>query len=90
MFKIRETTNDWRHPRLSTSATGDREFCGYTHCRGQCGYPALFLTIDGVDYRMHGPMVAVGPVWQRAGWSGQRVFLEEAQAGPDPLRQYWR
>lgn len=31
------------HARLKTSVTGDQEFCADTHCRGDCGYPGLFL-----------------------------------------------
>ena len=31
------------HGFLTTSATGDQIFCVHTHCRGECGYPALFF-----------------------------------------------
>ena len=31
------------HPLLISSGTGDQRFCAYSHCRGECGFPALFL-----------------------------------------------
>lgn len=31
------------HALLTTNVTGDQEFCAESHCRGDCGYPGLFL-----------------------------------------------
>lgn len=84
------------HSTLMTPEMGDQQFCAYSHCRGECGYPALFLRdyIDSstpkssmdaggrhyVDYKAHGSMVACGPVWQPKAWDGVRFYLKRDEA----------
>lgn len=98
---------------FTTSLTGDTVFCGYTHCKGECGYPALLAPKywdhneveahyartwglerdeDGRPYSMvraRGVMVAYGPVFATADWSGDVVVIQH----PDVEKfteYYWR
>lgn len=68
----------------------ETKFCAYSHCHGQCGYPALFLRYDykhpnlgEVELKAHGNMVAHGPVWQQKEWHGERVYITDLVPGLD-------
>lgn len=37
------------HQALKSNVTGDRVFCAYSHCVGECGLPALFLKYAGPE-----------------------------------------
>jgi hypothetical protein len=65
-----------------------KKFCGYTHCRGDCGLPALVLrgqsgAYAGVELKTHSSMVACGPVFQpfrsNVKWVGEKVYLPDDQ-----------
>lgn len=90
-MKIHMVSSIRLHSTLQTTETGDQEFCAESFCRGQCGYPALFLrevvpagshgaSVDEegrhyYDYKAHGSVVSCGPVWQKKEWDGERVYL---------------
>lgn len=61
------------HPLLTTSVTGDQRFCAYSHCRGECGNPALF-------YRQYIDMGQ--PLWREAAEASKAPRDEQG-------RTYW-
>lgn len=64
------------HPILEATEPGKepRHFCGYSHCTGDCGLPAL-TTPDG--RKVFSSMVATGAVLQgfRGPWTGEKEVL---------------
>lgn len=99
---------EYRHCGLITDETGKQEFCAESHCRGECGRPALFLRWyyksssecskaivdeDGryyEDYKLHGTMVACGPMWQAKRWDGERVYLKrDDEEARHMIRKNW-
>lgn len=80
-----------RHPScpvVSIVTAKGRDFagCGGSWCMGGCGLPALVGCVDGLQVRLFGSQVAVGPMLQefRNPWRGATVEL------PDDLLQYLR
>jgi hypothetical protein len=70
------------------------QYCGYTHCKGECGYPALMLThpTHG-ELKAHSSMVAAGPVFQhRHKWEGTKVQVLDLDPSFDPnelVKRWW-
>jgi hypothetical protein len=68
-----QKTGIFEHPTLVTTATGDQRFCAYSHCSGECGYPALF-------YRLYIDMDQ--PLWREAAEASNAPQDEQG-------RTYW-
>ena len=89
-------TGSWRgHPTIITTLTANQQFCGYSHCRGECGFPALVLEdrswVGGPRFlKMHGSMVACGPVWQTKRWDGEVVYMPQEYRDKKCYSMYWR
>lgn len=61
------------HPRVELTHDETKVIgCGYTHCIGDCGDPALVCEMDGKRYKVMSNMVARGRVLRQlnAAWSG--------------------
>lgn len=89
-LRIRDGRRILSHPTIVASfdngATWDvRQFCGYSHCTGECGFPALTIG----NQRARGSMVAMGKVFeQMRAWTGDRVDVPVAlQEGA--LKMWW-
>ena len=77
----------------------DQDFCAESHCQGQCGLPGLFvqalseaesLAPDLASrHKVHGDMVACGPVLQRKPWDGQGLVLMVPQERLQKLIKDW-
>lgn len=67
------------HPATLVSIRGAApvRVCGDSWCRGRCGLPAMVIPAHGgrPEMRLHGSMVACGPVMQswRVEWTGARI-----------------
>lgn len=83
------------HPfiRIMNDDTVPQLYCGYSHCKGKCGYPALMLTHPTYgEMKAHSSMVASGPVFQQKEWHGSKVQVLDLIAGLDPdicLKMWW-
>lgn len=65
------------------------KFCGFSHCVGDCGLPALFLRYRGEEFKAHGSMVACGSVWQRKPWSGERRYVDDTLDAEKLIGMMW-
>lgn len=84
------------HPTLELRMTEGfvgplEQYCGYSWCRGECGYAALVLTDDsGMESKVYSSMTAYGPVvqpWRRE-WKGSKVELPK-EFHDDFKKRYW-
>jgi len=70
----------------------DQDFCAESHCQGQCGLPGLFVQAEDdlwTRHKVHGDMVACGPVLQRKPWDGQGLVLIVPQDRHQKLVKDW-
>jgi hypothetical protein len=62
--------------------------CASSWCTGDCGFPALVIRVDGIEYKAMGEMVACGRAFQqfRVTWTGSRI---ETDAELHPGFEKW-
>lgn len=71
------------HPKIVAQFAPDepeREFCGDSWCKGDCGLPAGVLVMpDGSELKMFSDMTAMGPVMQRFRneWRGSKFVIRD-------------
>lgn len=90
-FKLKTMSDDPYHLQVIIWGQAAR-YCGYSHCTGDCEYPALMLThpTQG-EFKAHSNMVAAGPVWQKKPWTGAKVQVLDLfpEMDPDVLLKMW-
>jgi hypothetical protein len=96
-FKLRMNRDE--HPTFTASFGRDGffvemgPFCGQSWCKGDCGFPALTLTVDPkvnpYEMKAFGVMVACGPVFNnfRVGWTGAKISVPEEAGDPEIMRK---
>jgi hypothetical protein len=96
-FKIKDADHpdpsQWLHSNIIIVGQEATHYCGDSHCKGSCGFPALMLAhpLYG-EFKAHSSMVACGPVFQKKPWDGSKVQILDLIPDLDPetcLKMMW-